>query len=661
MGDERENRRLFDASISKPSYQDYGAINDTTNCSPPLKAYENNIIQGTPHIDAKKPFHFDSGLGSDKSFQQTYDQDSSNLTPILKYEYNGNLVNDYNSSRQNSNGGEYKDSNIPKDDITPDEILTVVRKEGSVFYKRLITVFTLWNTMVGSGMLAMPWAFFQAGYIAGTVFIILFGFLGFFTCYLILRQSHNIKTQLKFRDLPDFSDVCGYYIGPRWGRHFSSVISIFLLTAAMLVYWILMSSYLYDIVIHFYSLYSQLNPSSVPPHLSIYHIFHGNASNMQQPQYKIGKNIFYKVMGQSNTSNTSCPQVYTCRTQGSNTDPQGVLSWWSQYRTAPLALILLLFPLMNFKSPKFFSRLNSLGTVSVITIIAFVTRKCLVCYFSSDSSSFVAPTQSSFVPFSPSFPKLTGILALALLIHNAFIPIFNVETNFRPLRAMAHDLAAGYFLATFTYLFVGFVFYYGFVRVGHGGDLLTCPLRDNFLENVPYSDTFACAVRLLLLFQMATVFPLVAYLVRVQAHSLLFQSLERPKLTDRGEDLLSTKQSSHRKIMEEQEPLLTDDRLENNGHIYRFSALSSTDPRYLLPLNTVLVCICLVFAMFLPKIGYILRFAGGFCGFIYIFLYPCIVWALSLKECGQITPLKLTIIFVLILLGASNFVSQFFN
>lgn len=35
--------------------------------------------------------------------------------------------------------------------------------------------------------------------------------------------------------------------------------------------------------------------------------------------------------------------------------------WWSKTGTIPLYLIPLLFPLLNFKSPAIFARMNSLG------------------------------------------------------------------------------------------------------------------------------------------------------------------------------------------------------------------------------------------------------------------------------------------------------------
>ena len=38
---------------------------------------------------------------------------------------------------------------------------------------------------------------------------------------------------------------------------------------------------------------------------------------------------------------------------------------WKQYLTVPLLLIAVLFPLINFKSPTFFTKLNALGTFGV--------------------------------------------------------------------------------------------------------------------------------------------------------------------------------------------------------------------------------------------------------------------------------------------------------
>ena len=45
----------------------------------------------------------------------------------------------------------------------------------------------------------------------------------------------------------EFTDVCGFYLG-RWGEYVSTCFSLAALTGAAIVYWVLMSNFLYNSV-----------------------------------------------------------------------------------------------------------------------------------------------------------------------------------------------------------------------------------------------------------------------------------------------------------------------------------------------------------------------------------------------------------------------------
>ena len=49
----------------------------------------------------------------------------------------------------------------------------------------------------------------------------------------------------------EFTDVCGYYLG-RWGTYISTFFSLAALTGAAIVYWVLMSNFLYNSVKYIY-------------------------------------------------------------------------------------------------------------------------------------------------------------------------------------------------------------------------------------------------------------------------------------------------------------------------------------------------------------------------------------------------------------------------
>ena len=117
--------------------------------------------------------------------------------------------------------------------------------------------------------------------------------------------------------------------------------------------------------------------------------------------------------------------------------------------------------------------------------------------------------------------------------------------------------------------------------------------------------------RILLLFQLCTVFPLIMFILRSQAF-MLFSRHE---------------QSSTRKIY---------------------------------ALNIGVLILCTMFAVLLPSIGTIIRYSGALCGAVVVFLWPSMVELTARKKEGRLA-MKHTIGLVMIMLpGLANFCSQMF-
>lgn len=96
-------------------------------------------------------------------------------------------------------------------------------------------------------------------------------------------------------------------------------------------------------------------------------------------------------------------------------------SYWNLGLTVPIYLAVLLLPLICFKSATFFTKFNALGTVSVFYIVAFVVIKASQWGIHIE---FVDTTSPFFVPLlRPNFPALSGMLALALYLHNCVVSI----------------------------------------------------------------------------------------------------------------------------------------------------------------------------------------------------------------------------------------------
>jgi sodium-coupled neutral amino acid transporter 9 len=272
---------------------------------------------------------------------------------------------------------------------------------------------------------------------------------------------------------------------------------------------------------------------------------------------------------------------------------------WRQNLTVPLLLTVFLFPLINCKSPTFFTKFNALGTVAVAYILAFVCIKSAKWGFHMNFTS-TDPLAGGIPEFQWTFPALTGILSLAYFIHNAVISIMR---NQRHPENNGRDLTIAYICVAFTYIFVGIFFYSSFPLEK------TC-VEDNLLNNFRSADVWAFVARIFLFFQMMTVFPLLMFIFRIQVLGSLFASVY-PGL------------------------------------------------KHVLLFNSSIVVICVVMAIFLPKIGVIIRFSGALCGLVYVFTLPSVVYLVWRRRRGTLTIPVVIIHAFIIAIGVLNFIAQF--
>lgn len=81
--------------------------------------------------------------------------------------------------------------------------------------------------MVGSSLLALPWAFSESGIIAGVAICLVTFLVGFYTCRLMLASSIHDD---------DFSDTVYKYFGD-WGWRLCMFFSLLLVFAAIIIYY----------------------------------------------------------------------------------------------------------------------------------------------------------------------------------------------------------------------------------------------------------------------------------------------------------------------------------------------------------------------------------------------------------------------------------------
>uniref|UniRef100_A0A8C1MJR5 Neutral amino acid transporter 9 n=1 Tax=Cyprinus carpio TaxID=7962 RepID=A0A8C1MJR5_CYPCA len=450
---------------------------------------------------------------------------------------------------------------VPPDHVIPSpEDIYIYSPLGTAFKVRggdstaknpsIVTIFAIWNTMMGTSILSMPWGIKQAGFTLGIIIIVLMGLLTLYCCYRVLKSTKSIP----YVDTSDweFPDVCKYYFGG-FGKWSSLVFSLVSLIGAMVVYWVLMSNFLFNTGKFIYSKCWFSSPFLI---CSAYYV-----------------------------SDNSTGPVFD--------------RWWSKTNTIPFYLIILLLPLLNFRSASFFARFTFLGTLSVVYLIFLVTYKAIRLGFHLDFHWFDSST--FFLPeFRSLFPQLSGVLTLAFFIHNCIITDLMLCWQVR-------DLSLAYLLVGLTYLYVGVLIFAAFPSPPLSKDCI----EPNFLDNFPSSDVLVFVARTGLLFQMTTVYPLLGYLVRVQLMGQLFGD-------------------------------------HYPGFLHVFI------------LNIVVVGTGVLMARFYPNIGSISRYSGAICGLALVFVLPSLIHMVSLKRRGELRWPSAVFHSFLVLLGVANLFGQFF-
>lgn len=449
--------------------------------------------------------------------------------------------------------------------------------EGCGKNTSLVTIFMIWNTMMGTSILSIPWGIKQAGFTTGMCVIMLMGLLTLYCCYRVVKSRAMISSV--DTTTWEYPDVCRYYFGS-FGQWSSLLFSLVSLIGAMIVYWVLMSNFLFNTGKFVFNFIHHINDTDT--------VLRTNDSNP----------VICPSAGSGGHPDNSSVIFYA-----NDTGLQQFEKWWNKSKTVPFYLIGLLLPLLNFKSPSFFSKFNILGTVSVLYLIFLVTLKAIRLGFHLEFHWFV-PTEFFVPEIRFQFPQLTGVLTLAFFIHNCIITLLknnkNQENNVR-------DLSIAYMLVTLTYLYIGVLVFASFPSPPLSKDCI----EQNFLDNFPSSDILSFIARIFLLFQMMTVYPLLGYLARVQLLGHVF------------------------------------------GDVYPSIV-------HVLILNLIIVGAGVIMACIYPNIGGIIRYSGAACGLAFVFIYPSLIYIISLYQEERLTWPKLIFHVFIIILGLANLIVQFF-
>ncbi|KAH3743544.1 sodium-coupled neutral amino acid transporter 9 [Pelomyxa schiedti] len=115
----------------------------------------------------------------------------------------------------------------------------LVKDQPKKYQSSFLTIFSVWNTMMGTALLSMPWGFSQSGIWGGLLVVVVMGSCTLYTAMLVMNVGKGSI---------DFIDVCEQYLGLP-GKIVAWAGSIMVLFGACVIYFILMSTNLNTLVI----------------------------------------------------------------------------------------------------------------------------------------------------------------------------------------------------------------------------------------------------------------------------------------------------------------------------------------------------------------------------------------------------------------------------
>lgn len=356
------------------------------------------------------------------------------------------------------------------------------KEEKSPKQNSIITVFTIWNTMMGTSILAIPWALAQAGFGFGIFLILLVAGIATYTAYLAERITGDLRT---IRNLPkevflDFSDAVHYHFG-RPGRIITSVFSQVVILGASIVYYVLLSNFLYNTGKYIYQ--RATNEFPIPPTISF------------------GGRNFTDILCDVEGINGSYIETTT---------NELFAKLWHVQNTVPVWILLILFPLVSIKSPTFLGKFTALATISVIYLFILTGIKGYSWKVNMDADKVTGTIEN----YRNLFASLTGACSMAFFIHNALHTILWAQ---RTPKHNPQVILAAFGFTTLTYSLIGCIFFAVF-------PVSKRCIKDNLLDNL-VTDVPVFVGRLALLFQMSTVYPMIVYLLRAQFMYAVFGNI----------------------------------------------------------------------------------------------------------------------------------------
>lgn len=359
---------------------------------------------------------------------------------------------------------------VPEHVVDP-SLLTIFGRVGT--QPSAVTVFSIWNTMLGSTILSLPWGMSQSGVVLGVLSIVFIGMIAFYTCKIMLEFNKRFNKD-------DPADIMELVWG-RKGKILTLLMSALVLIGAGIAYNIIMNS----------ALFSMLDG------LSIW--ISGNSIGCE-----------------------SCWSEFSTRYT-----PLIIMG----------ILFLLLNMKEKSSFVRLNSGGVLFIMITVLAIVAVGIRAFATNTFTTSGSDKVDSDDKKcdddwdclkhndsvhITLYSLGFLKMLGILSLSFFLHNCISII--MKNNANPEKN-TRDLLLGYLSVGASYFIIGIFGYFGFRGNGFPqGEITQVRGMQNVIAMFASDNVFAFILRCIIVVQMLTVYPIIGFIVRTQLLGYFFGS-----------------------------------------------------------------------------------------------------------------------------------------
>ncbi len=330
------------------------------------------------------------------------------------------------------------------------------KKRGSIQ-----VVFSLWNTMIGSSIVSIPFNVYRAGIIPTVVVGLIYGYICYYTCSIVVRLSGKEE---------EFGNVVFCYFNLAFGKKMAKVgkalqitFNLMINIGATFIYFLIINQNLYPCLCLFLRIFKiELNEQDLEPYFNKFSLIY-----------------------------------------------------------CALIASLLVFPLLILKDMSFLSKFNSKGFLFVsplliyVIYIGFKTIFTNSLHFKYEVNTKDGNDRNLFL-FGEEPGIIAGTLSLGLFCHSVVLNLLkdtkNPENNQR-------DLFWGYLCVTLTYIIIGIMGYIGFSGSGFDPEF-----KDNWFQFYKSDNYFILALRILNVIQLISIFPILFFSVRKQLFSSFFPS-----------------------------------------------------------------------------------------------------------------------------------------